>query len=181
LVSLRQTGGGDVGLSPGQEAELTWKSIQTEIGNSLTDKSSIALVGHDPGISTLLSSITGKKCRIIERGEAVQVIGLPRDMGRGDAVVGKTFGSTYSSELVRKKLELKMTVSTFLAGFTIPVLVELVKNPAEGFTPCRGLATVLFTLALGLFVASVYTYDVLLMPAQYWGPITTACCPNDTE
>jgi hypothetical protein len=156
----------------------TWTSIHGEIGNSLTDDSSIALVGHDPGISTLLSSITGKRCRIIERGEAVEVIGLTANMGHGDAVLGKIFGSTYSSELVRKKLELKMTVSIFLAGFTIPMLVELVKNSGERFSAGLGLATVLFTLALGLFVASVYTYDALLMPAQYWGPTTKRKVPE---
>jgi hypothetical protein len=70
---------------------------------------------------------------------------------------------------LRKKVEMKMTVSTFLAGFSIAVLVELVK---EELTVWRGLATGLFTLALGLFVVAVYTYDALLMPPDYWGPTT---------
>lgn len=65
-----------------------------------------------------------------------------------------------------------MTVSTFLAGFTIPVLVELVEDPKEGFSTARAQATVLFTLALALFVAAVYTYDILMVPADRWGPTT---------
>jgi phosphohistidine phosphatase SixA len=190
-TTLQTTGGGLVetlvpctALSPGQESK--WpdirKHIEEHLKGPLGDESSVALVGHDPGISSLLSWLTAKNCRIIERGEAVLLTGRPCDMDRRDAIVVRTFGSTYSSELLRKKVEMKMTVSTFLAGFTIPVLVELVKDPShEGFSAWRALATVIFTLSLGLFVVAVYTYDALLMPSEFWGPTTKRVEPKKSH
>ncbi len=159
-------------LTPHSQEDLNWESIKKRIREDQLSNEGycIALVGHHPRITRLLKLLTGKNCRTIERGEAVQLNGSPSVMERGNATVSRTFGSTHSSELLRKKIELKMTVSTFLAGFTIPVLVELVKDPTEGFSAFRAAATVLFTLALGLFVVAVYMYDELLMPVEYWGP-----------
>ena len=126
----------------------------------------IAVIGHHPGVTHLLIALVGKSCRTIERGEAIWV-----ECDGSCGFVRATFGSTYTNEALRKKVELKMTVSTFLAGFTIPVLVELVKDGKEGFTACQLAATVLFTAAFCLFAAAVYMYDELLMPTEFWGPV----------
>jgi len=134
---------------------------------------SVAIIGHHPGITRLLKDLTGKPCRTIDRGEAVWI-----EMEKGRGYVRRTFGSTYSSELLRKKVELKMTVSTFLAGFTIPVLVEMVKDRKEGFTPFQMLATILFTVAFCLFALAVFMYDELLMPNEYWGPVDSKRQPK---
>jgi len=143
-----------------------WPALHAEI-RRLTAGShgAVAIVGHHPWITNLLHEITGKPCRTIERGEAVWV-NLSHDQG----IVQRTFGSTYSVERLQKKIELKMTVSTFLAGFTIPVLVELVKEPEKNTAWWRVLSTLFFTAAFCLFVIAVYMYDEMLMPKEFWGP-----------
>jgi phosphohistidine phosphatase SixA len=136
----------------------------------------IVLIGHHPGMTQLLADLVGKgkACRTLNRGEAVWV-----KVEDGKGVVRQTFGPAPSSELLRKKVELKMTVSTFLAGFNIPVLVEMVKDRKEGFTPLQLSATVLFTAAFCLFAMAVYMYDELLMPGDYWGPVEKALQPKE--
>jgi phosphohistidine phosphatase SixA len=126
----------------------------------------VAVIGHHPGITRLLRDLTGRDCRTIDRGEAIWV-----NCWDGQAAVQATFGSRNTAETLRKKIELKMTVSTFLAGFTIPVLVELVKEPQSGFNPQQTVATILLTSAFCLFALAVYMYDELLMPNEYWGPV----------
>jgi hypothetical protein len=59
-----------------------------------------------------------------------------------------------------------MTVATFLAGFVFAALVEIVLG--DDFPPWRQVATVVLTLALGLFVVAVYVYDELSMPEGFW-------------
>ena len=135
----------------------------------------VAVIGHHPGITRLLRDLTGRDCRTIDRGEAIWV-----NCWDGQAAVEGTFGSKYTAEALRKKIELKMTVSTFLAGFTIPVLVELVKEPERGFNLQQTVATILFTSAFCLFVLAVYMYDELLMPNEYWGPVEEKHQPATT-
>jgi len=57
-------------------------------------------------------------------------------------------------------------VTTFLAGFTFTALVELLAGgPLSGADIA---AAVLLTLSLGLFIACVYIYDQLGLPAGFW-------------
>jgi hypothetical protein len=129
-------------------------------------------VGHHPQVAKLLCSVTGQKCRRIGFGEAIVVSGTSEDMRKGRSSVEGTFGTKETSELLRKKIELKMTVCTFLAGFTIPVLVELLKGPPnEMLQLWRITATLAFTSSLACFVAGIFAFDLLLMPNAYWGPI----------
>ena len=80
------------------------------------------------------------------------------------------------SELLKVKLQSKVAVSTFLAGFFIAAHVELVKDP-EKLAPAGGtslaasmriVATVCFTVALGLLLVAVFIYDRLAMPRAFW-------------
>jgi hypothetical protein len=67
---------------------------------------------------------------------------------------------------LRQKVQSKMTVATFLAGFVSAALVALILT--NDFGTWRQVAAVLLTLALGLFVATVYIYDELSMPDGFW-------------
>jgi hypothetical protein len=72
---------------------------------------------------------------------------------------------------LREKISSKMTVATFLAGFTFAALLELLMDrtsfqPAS-VIPAR-IAVVSLTFALALFIAAVYMYDRLTTPRQYW-------------
>jgi hypothetical protein len=73
---------------------------------------------------------------------------------------------------LRQKIASKMTVATFLAGFTFAALLELLKDrshfeSARTIIPIR-VAVVSLTLALGLFISAVYMYDRLSMPREFW-------------
>src|SRR5215471_9576659 len=84
---------------------------------------------------------------------------------------------------LREKIDSKITVSTFLAGFNFTALTlvltllgnkkDLTGNSLNMHTfsvetpSLLEISAVLFFLATTLFVASVYSYDQLLMPRQF--------------
>ena len=84
---------------------------------------------------------------------------------------------------LRQKISSKTSVSTFLAGFNFTALTlvltllgnkkDLTGNSLNLLTfrvetqSLLEISTVLFFLATTLFVASVYSYDQLLMPRQF--------------
>lgn len=173
-------------LNPGQYSPK-WSTILQQLplaapSVQLNDQSTIVLVGHHPGITNLLTAITSHKSRRIGRGEAILVKGSLKDIARGRGNVAQTFGTESTPESLRKKVELKMTVCTFLAGFTIPVLVELVKGtPQELLEIWRILPIIAFTFSLALFVAAVFAFDLLLMPNEYWGAINPESRPKHDQ
>lgn len=67
---------------------------------------------------------------------------------------------------LRPKIQSKMTVASFLAGFVSAALVSTLF--VDEFTARRQVAAVLLTLALALFVITVYVYDELSMPEGFW-------------
>lgn len=75
--------------------------------------------------------------------------------------------SDVDSEL-REKINSKMTVATFLAGFTFAALLQLLNDPSRFRSTPNRIAVVSLTLALALFVAAVYMYDRLSMPRHFW-------------
>ena len=68
--------------------------------------------------------------------------------------------SDVDSEL-RDKITSKMTVATFLAGFTFAALLQLLNDPTRFQSTPNRIAVISLTLALSLFVAAVYMYDRL--------------------
>lgn len=129
----------------------------------------LAIIGHEPVISRLLRKMTGKDSRSLDRGEAVWITGQTQD----DFTSGKAallYASRHSdyADNLRDKIQTKMTVCTFLAGFTIAALIEIIKDPDKIIRTSRVVAAISFTFALGLFVAAVYIYDELSMPRMFW-------------
>jgi hypothetical protein len=81
-------------------------------------------------------------------------------------------------EFLKDKIQSKVAVSTFLTGFFIAALVELVKDPGNLCLflaiPCRHICQLrrrsVLRWALGLLLAAVYTYGQLSMPHTFWRP-----------
>jgi type III secretory pathway component EscS len=80
------------------------------------------------------------------------------------------------ADQLRNKIQSKMTVATFLAGFTFAALLELIKDrslfdstqgSAYFLLPIR-VAVISLTLALALFISAVYMYDRMTMPEAFW-------------
>jgi phosphohistidine phosphatase SixA len=166
-------------LSPGNE-DPRWSVLSAKLNHpdgQIPDDAIVAIVGHHPAIANLLRSVTGhKNLRRIGFGEAIVVEGSEADMECGRGNVVKVVGADDASESLRKKIELKMTVCTFLAGFTIPVLVELLKDPPADLL--RVLSAVAFACSLALLVAAIFIFDLLLMPNNFWGPINADMKPK---
>ena len=89
-------------------------------------------------------------------------------------------------EQLRSKITSTMTVSTFLAGFTFTVLNDLLKNDLLKNdllkTTClnifQSLAAISMTISLSLFIASLYMYDNMAMPKEYWPPDRASFYPH---
>ena len=139
----------------------------------LKDEAVLVVVGNDPTISRLLCQMTGRDSRRLDQGEAVWIHGENKQAfiaGKAE-VVYATRRENFAEKL-KDKIQTKMTVCTFLAGFTITALIEILKDPEAIVKTSRIVAAISFTAALGLFVAAVYVYDLLSMPPEFWGADT---------
>jgi phosphohistidine phosphatase SixA len=153
------------------------------------DNHGVVLVGHEPNVSRLVGALTKRDCRWLDPGEGVCVIGTLLEFKKGTARVEWATRRIDESELLKEKLQSKFAVSTFLAGFFIAALVELVKDP-EKLVPLREArltawmriaATICFSLALGLLFAAVYSYDRLAMPRAFWKPMPERNKPRTSD
>lgn len=165
-------------LNPGRNGDHPkWSALSAVLTRRHGKSKAVAIVGHHPAIANLLRSVTGRKnIRRIGFGEAIVVIGFEKDIVAKRGRVKSVVGADDASELLRNKIELKMTVCTFLAGFTIPVLVELLKDPPTELL--RILSAVAFACSLALLVAAIFIFDLLLMPNNFWGPINENMKPK---
>jgi phosphohistidine phosphatase SixA len=151
---------------PGGMAHIV--SASQSQGIDLRDHDTIVLVGHEGRLSNLLTELTSQRSRPLERGGAVGVRADDfRELLKGRADVDFRYPVVDHQEAaLRQKVQSKMTVATFLAGFVSAALVALILT--DDFGSWRQVAAVLLTLALGLFVATVYIYDELSMPEGFW-------------
>lgn len=146
-------------------------TLFAEAGDAATTSEAVlAVTGHEPSISRLLCQMTGKDSRRLDRGEAVWIQGKNKQafIGGKAELVYATRREDFAAKL-KDKIQTKMTVCTFLAGFTITALIEILKDPEAIVKTSRVAAAISFTAALGLFVAAIYIYDQLSMPPEFWG------------
>jgi phosphohistidine phosphatase SixA len=129
----------------------------------------IAFVGHEARLSQLLTCLTSKRHRPFNRAEALCVAAhsLPDFIGGQGQIEFRIPVVDYQEDKLRDKIHSKMSVSTFLAGFTFTALIELLKEPRD-LDSSRMAAAICLTWALALFVAAVYMYDRLGMPEGFW-------------
>jgi hypothetical protein len=72
------------------------------------------------------------------------------------------------SEVLMDKVHRKMEVCVFLAGFSVPALVEVLKDTQAEMELTRAVSALAFTFSLAFYVAAVYIYDELSMPEGFW-------------
>jgi phosphohistidine phosphatase SixA len=150
--------------------EITAEAEQK--GQPLEDLPSITVVGHEPRLGQLFQRLTSTRMRPLENCEAVCVSGSWRELVRGKGRVEfRTPVVADESGSLEEKIHRKMEVSVFLAGFTIPALVEVIKDEAPEMSLGRAVSAVALTLSLALYVAAVYIYDELSMPEGFWAGV----------
>jgi phosphohistidine phosphatase SixA len=170
-------------LAPREQGsgDLTPAQLLAEANAVANDHATLAVVGHEPSISRLLCRMTGKDSRRLDRGEAVWIRGKSKeDFVHGRAELVNATRREDFAENLKDKIETKMTVCTFLAGFTIAALIEIIKDPDTIIRTSRVAAAISLTAALGLFVAAIYIYDELSMPREFWGSDTRRKPPGST-
>lgn len=151
-------------------------------GIDLEESQIVALVGHEPRLSMLITQMTAKRVRPLDRLEAVVIKGE----GLGDLMRGKGTVECripvrdYQEEQLGPKIRSKMTVATFLAGFTFNALIGILRDKdfplmelkafdmQSLFAVLPAVAAIFLTAALALFIASVYMLDSMTMPEGFW-------------
>jgi phosphohistidine phosphatase SixA len=140
-----------------------------EKGLALSTSDSVLIIGDESALGQLAMNLTSGRQRPLHHAEAVCLLAdNPVEFLKGNAKLDFRYPAVdYQEASLREKIRSKAHMATFLAGFTFSVLIELLlsSDPRSGL---RIAAIVCLTLALALFVASVYVYDTLGMPEGFW-------------
>jgi phosphohistidine phosphatase SixA len=138
-------------------------------GITVADESVVFIVGHVGRLSNLLTELTGSRARPIAHGEAVMVwAGDMHEVLRGRAQVHSRYPVfDHDEKELRAKVQSKMTVASFLAGFVFTALSTLLLD-LHDWPWHRVLAATALTGSLCLLVASVYVFDQLGTPSGFW-------------
>jgi phosphohistidine phosphatase SixA len=136
----------------------------------LADSDSVCIVGHEGRLSNLATELTGSRIRQLDHGEALLVaapnlIALLQGHGK---VHSRYPVLDHHEDRLREKVQSKMTVATFLAGFVFSALSAVLLLEARPWPLPRLVAVVALTGSLCLFIASVYVYDQLSTPVGFW-------------
>jgi hypothetical protein len=181
------------------EAFTRWKrdedadELVTELIGHLTAGGSraVLVVGHMPQLGWLGSRLLGNRSPwsvvrdgfptpvVLEHAEVAAIAIEAREFrnrpaGRLDWFV--TRSETQAIDALREKIKSKMDIAKLLGGFMTLVLSAVLLAPgrldelrAGGNGWAVSVAAVAFLIAIGLYLATMYAYDTLLMPKRYWG------------
>jgi hypothetical protein len=130
----------------------------------------ILIVGHEGRLSDLLTDLTGQRSLPFSHGEVVCVAGTClTDLVAGRGEIRFRYPTyDHQEEPLRSKVQSKMTISTFLAGFVFTAPSALLLLTPDRWAVEQVVAVVSLTMSLALFVACVYIYDQLGMPSGFW-------------
>jgi phosphohistidine phosphatase SixA len=152
-------------------------------GADLETVGEVVVVGHENRLSQLITMMTGLRLRPLDLLDVVRVEAdslLELRLGTGK-IPWRLPVRAYGEADLRPKVTSKMTVATFLAGFTFTALIQILMNvrgtPTEETlfgepTLSAWLAAVAIfclTAAVARFVVAAYSYDRLNMPVGFWG------------
>jgi len=135
-------------------------------------RSVILLVGHETRLSQLILRFTGERRRALGALEAACIQAKDWQalwLGCGEVSWRYPVRNWLEQELLAK-ITSKMTVGTFLASANFIGLMELLIGQANylGDSLLLWGALAAHFSAAGLFIATVYLYDRLVMPAGFW-------------
>ena len=154
--------------SPTETLEQIVDEAKTR-GLSLDTLKCVAVVGNEPRLGQLFTRLTSKRTAPLDECEVVCVSGEWLDLNKGNGKLEFRMPvRPPDSESLAEKVHRKMEASVFLAAFTIPALVEVVKSETATMSLSRAISAFFFTLSLAFFVVAVYVYDELAMPEGFW-------------
>jgi phosphohistidine phosphatase SixA len=156
------------GAGPGGVDELVRQARAA--GAPLQTSACLFVVGHEGRLSDLVIDLTGLRSRPIRHGGAVCIRGAGlRELAAGRGKIHHQYPTVdHQEEPLRAKINSKMTVATFLAGFVFTALSTVLLLDQSQWPWHRVVAATTLTASLALFVASVYIYDQLGTPSGFW-------------
>jgi len=136
----------------------------------LRHRQGVLIVGHEGRLSDLATELTAARTRPLGHGEAVCVRGacLAALVAGGGKVQYRYPTYDHQDGPLQSKVQSKMTVSTFLAGFVFTALSGLLLLSPKHWAVEQVVAVVALAGSLMLYVACVYIYDQLGMPSGFW-------------
>jgi phosphohistidine phosphatase SixA len=142
----------------------------TALDPDLERRRGVLLVGHEGRLSNLVAELTGTRARPLAHGEVVCVQGdCLADLVAGRGTIWFRYPTyDHQDDQLQPKVQSKMTVSTFLAGFVFTALIGLLLLATDRWTIAQVIAVVALASSLALFVACVYIFDQLGMPSGFW-------------
>jgi phosphohistidine phosphatase SixA len=160
-------------LTPGSGGMNALDQLIDETTNHHVDLGATAcvcVVGHEGHLSDLVTELTGSRTRPFLSGEAMQVHATDLvELLKGHGQVQSRYPVLdHQEDALREKLQSKMAVATFLAGFVFTALSAVLVLSERPWPRHRVVATVALTGSIALLVASVYVYDQLSTPVGFW-------------
>jgi phosphohistidine phosphatase SixA len=156
------------GCGPGNVDELIRQTGAA--GVDLDRFTCVLVVGHEGRLSNLLTEFTGRRTRPIPHGGAVCVSAASvADLASGRGRTSYRYPTAdHQEDALRAKVNSKMTVSTFLAGFVFTALSTVLIVDRTRWPLHRVVAAIALTASLALFISAVYIYDQLSTPSGFW-------------
>jgi phosphohistidine phosphatase SixA len=136
---------------------------------ALHEGEATVMVGHEPSLGQLLIAFTSARHRPLAHGEAVCLsAATAHELLKGNGKVDFRWPvADYQERELREKIRSKVSVATFLAGFTFTALTAVLSRSVS-LSWYDAVAIIALTFSLALFVACIYIYDSLSMPEGYW-------------
>jgi broad specificity phosphatase PhoE len=123
----------------------------------LKEKNVIIIVGHEPRLGQLFTRLTSRRIGPLGNGEAICVEGSWDELMQGNGRAAfKIPVIAPDTETLMDKVHRKMEVCVFLAGFSVPALVEVLKDTKAEMELSRAVSALAFTFSLAFYVAAVY-------------------------
>jgi phosphohistidine phosphatase SixA len=139
-------------------------------GVDLEREPCVLAVGHEGRLSDLITELTGARLSPVPHGGAVCIRGESlQDLAAGRGQLHYRYPTVdHQENALRAKINSKMTVSTFLAGFVFTALSAVLLLNLNPWPWHRVMAAASLTAALVFLIASVYIYDQLGTPSGFW-------------
>ncbi len=165
---------------PGLWAETTIKRLTSNDSRPTQGKGAL-IIGHDPGMSYLLTTLLHRNAPKVGRDRDVpglaraELLCLRSNGRRWRPMWALTPSADDDIAKITEKIKSKMDTAKVFGGFVTAVLTFVVSQYATTTTKAtywaavRGASLTALAIAILLYLMTLFWYDRLLMPRRFWG------------